>query len=318
MTEITPREAMDDFLLSLKGDRERNTIIYYRSSLRQLVSWLEENAVTLPEFRGRHFDRYLAHRADSGTSKTTRYHDSCCARKFLEYCRREDFIASNPLHDRKFVKGPHKIEYVPTDAEIAKLLRAAQERRRVAFNANARYTCQTDRTYFERLDYAMILGYVETGCRLSELCKLKRADVDFNARTITFRDTKTDVERRIPVSDKWLDSVRKYLAVRPKKAAADTLFVGIFGNPVQPGWMCDKIKDYARYAGIPHVTAQTVRRWRLTALAHENIYLASAIGGNSISVLRRHYIKPDLDKMRQVMASTLTPEPSKTPRRKLV
>lgn len=311
VTDLSAREAMDDYVLSLKGAREPNTVIYHRSALRQLVNWMEERGLSLQEFRGRHFDHYLGFRREGGASDTTRYHDSCCARKWLEYCRREGYVTENPLHSRKFKKPPHRMEYVPTDAEIHALLKATLERRRTAYNPNARFNCQTDRTYFERWDHAMILGYIETGCRLSEMCKLLLCDVDSANKTLTFRDTKTDQDRQIPVSDKWLEAVKRYLTVRPKQAESDTLFVTTTGRSVKPSWMCDRIRGYAVYAGIPLVTAQAIRRWRLTKLAHENILIASLIGGNSVGVIRRHYLRPDIDAMRKTMESTLSGAESK-------
>lgn len=309
ITDLTPREAMTDYLLSMGGHLERNTIIFHRSALRQLVNYMEDQRIDLSEFRTRHFRQYLDWRAKTGSSETTRYHDSCCARLFLEYCRKEGYIPDNPLSSLKFRKPPHKLEYVPNDEEVRKLLHATLTRRRTSHNANARYSCQTDRTYFERWDHAMILGYIETGCRLSELCKLLLEDVDFNSKTITFRDTKTDQDRAIPVSDKWIAAAKRYLTVRPKGALSRTFFVTTYGNPVKPGWMCDKVKDYAEYAGVPLCTAQAIRRWRLTKLAHENILVASLIGGNSVSVIRRHYLQPDLNAMRRVMEKTLGEAP---------
>lgn len=73
----------------------------------------------------------------------------------------------------------------------------------------------------------------------------------------------------------------------------------------------------AEYAGVPLCTAQAIRRWRLTKLAHENILVASLIGGNSIQVLRKHYLRPDLSAMRSVMEKTLGEAP-KVRQRKLV
>lgn len=308
---------MDDYLLSLGGTHESNTVIFHRSALRQLVYYMEAESIELSAFRARHFRQYLDYRAKDGASETTRYHDSCCARLFLEYCRKEGYITDNPLGSLKFRKPPHKLEYVPSDEEIRKLLAATLTRRKPTHNPLAKYTTQTDRTYYERWDHAMILGYIETGCRLSELCKLLLEDVDFHSKTITFRDTKTDQDRTIPVSDKWIDAAKRYLVVRPKKAPSRTFFVTTYGNPVKPGWMCDKVKDYAEYAGVPLCTAQAIRRWRLTKLAHENILVASLIGGNSVSVIRRHYLRPDLNVMRSVMEKTLGDAP-KVRQRKLV
>lgn len=303
---VGAREALDDFLLGLPGLRERNTIHYYRSALRQLVGWLEAQALILQDLRIVHMRRYLAWREAQGISQTTRYHDATAARVWLEYCRTAGYIAANPMAGVRVRKPPPRVEFVPTAEQVKVLLAAVRARWKPATNPNARYTGQRERTYFERRDYAVVLLIVESGCRLGEACGVRLADVDYAARTVTFRQTKTDRDRVVPVSEQWLLAVRQYLTVRPK-CQATCLFVGQYGEPLTGHWFCHKFPAYLTYAGLPRqMTAQSLRRYRLSEIADDNVMIASVIGGNSIKVIRDHYYKQRPEVVRAVWERSQT------------
>ena len=51
----------------------------------------------------------------------------------------------------------------------------------------------------------------QTGARQGEILKLKRDDIDFNNKTCTFKDTKNEEDRTIPLADETLTLLKKHL-----------------------------------------------------------------------------------------------------------
>lgn len=295
---LSPREAMVDFLAQMEGERlERNTLIYYRSALRQLVAWLEAEGKQLPALRARDMRLYLAARKQGGASDATRYHDACVARRWFAHLRAEGLISENPMNGVRASRGKTPAMYVPTAEEVDRLLRAVRERWDPAINPKARFASQKDRTFRARCDYAVLLLIKETGCRLSEACGLKSADIctmdgAYGCSTVTYRDTKTDTDRTVPVSPAWLRAYQQYANVRPRCDRPEA-FLTPYRTPLDPHWMCHKVKDYVEYAGLPSgLTAHGLRRYKATLYAAAgDVKAGSAMLGHSPRVLLEIYAK---------------------------
>lgn len=72
------------------------------------------------------------------------------------------------------------------------------------------------RTFPARRDYAILAGLVETAARIGEMLSLRLGDYDCERMQITFRRTKTDRPRTVPISSDWREAVDAYLRVRPE------------------------------------------------------------------------------------------------------
>ena len=60
-----------------------------------------------------------------------------------------------------------------------------------------------------------ILFALKTGCRQGEMLKLTRDDIDFDKRTITFRDVKTDGDHVIHMHEDLVDALERRLDYSP-------------------------------------------------------------------------------------------------------
>lgn len=303
-TALEPRRAMDDFLLSLEGVRKPNTVIFYRSSLRQFVTWCEQSDLPISSINLNRCEAYLRARREMGSSRTTIYHDATCLRKFLDYCRRQGWLRANPLRrppsdgGLRISKPRPQVGFVPSREQVDQLLRSVKPRWNPAHNPSARLAGERDRDWRARHDFCVILLLAETGCRLGEACSLLLADVNeknpqwTGHATATFRDTKTGQDRTVPVSPDWVKAYRAYLAVRyPSKLPH--VFVTSCDRPLTAHWFGAKFADYVRYAGLPaELTAQTLRRRQASNYARKGqIKAGSELLGHSPTTLLRHYAR---------------------------
>ncbi len=313
---------MMDFLASLRGtDRKPNTIIYYRSSLRQLVAWLEEKSLTLEDLNARRVRAYFAHREEAdGVSRTTQYHDWTCSRKFFQYCRRQGWMACDPMGDLRFRKPRPKPVDVPADGAVLALLKAVSDRWNPKVNPKARYTAPKYRTRIERRDFCILLALFETGARRGEIINLDKGDVkglDTSAPYLALRNTKTGEDRPAFVTKRWVEAYRSYLRVRPS-CTTERLFVGEYKEPLSASWFTRKLKTYAEFAGIEPLTPQALRRFRSAKLVNSksDLHEASLILGNSPAVLQAHYLDRDPVRLRERWEASLSEKPIENTRKR--
>jgi integrase len=70
-------------------------------------------------------------------------------------------------------------------------------------------------------DYAIIMTFLQTGIRLSELANLRVEDVDFDNKVLTVRQGKGKKDRQIPLVDEEVKALRNYLRYRNTKLVLD-------------------------------------------------------------------------------------------------
>jgi len=110
-------------------------------------------------------------------------------------------------------------------------------------------------------DRAMLELLYSSGLRAGELCKLTVYDLDAGGKTVRVIQGKGRKDRIVPVGRAALDWTKRYLAeVRPtflprrKPGRGETLFVTMFGNPMQTAYLYRIVKRCARTAGLAEGT----------------------------------------------------------------
>jgi integrase/recombinase XerD len=103
-------------------------------------------------------------------------------------------------------------------------------------------------------DRAMLETFYSTGMRRTELVNLKLYDVDRAAGVVTIREGKGKKDRVIPIGeravawlDKYLDQARPRLATEPDDM---TLFLTVQGEPLGRTTLSYIIRQYVEAAGI--------------------------------------------------------------------
>ncbi|MCC6355198.1 MAG: tyrosine-type recombinase/integrase [Verrucomicrobiae bacterium] len=93
-----------------------------------------------------------------------------------------------------------------------------------------------------------------TGMRRMELANLNLYDIDAERGTVMVRQGKGKKDRMIPVGDRALAWIEKYLAeVRPdlmREPDEDRLWLNAIGEPILPAWVGDIVRGCVDAANI--------------------------------------------------------------------
>jgi integrase len=172
-------------------------------------------------------------------------------------------LARNPALDVEDYEEAERSEHCLTRAEIVRLLQAAKRSR-------------------SRLLRPIVYLALETGMRKSEIFNLAWADVNFEAGQILVRDTKTNVQRHVPLS-------RRARWLLAKRAAKDPLATWVFqthDEDGEPAPVSDVKKAWWTALLRARIDDFTFHQLRHTFASHfamkgGNIYALAVILGHS-------------------------------------
>jgi len=103
-------------------------------------------------------------------------------------------------------------------------------------------------------DRAILEVYYATGIRRAELAGLDIRDVDFKHQIVTVRKGKGSQDRRIPIAQRALDSVERYLSELRSElatvASGEALFLGETGKRIQSSKLTELVGRCIRRSGI--------------------------------------------------------------------
>jgi len=221
-----------------------DTVRARRIAIRRFIAWADERGIDDPrEITKPMLERYQRHlfyyRKEDGAPLTLGSQLQCLAplKTWFRWLSREHHILANPAADLDLPRQPKRLpRSVPTVQEVEATLAEAEPDTAQGLR---------DRTLLEVL-YA-------TGLRRMEIVGVAIYDVDLARGLLWVRHGKGGRERVVPLGDRamaWLD---KYLAeARPELLATDTdaLFLSDYGEPIQPHQVADKVKRYMRFAGV--------------------------------------------------------------------
>lgn len=187
---------------------------------------------------------YLSAEEKRGVAASTRENRRQVLSSFFGWLSREGLIEKNPMLNVAPVKQK-KVKRKPfSNREIAKL-------RRAALNPN------------DSRNMAIILFFASTGCRVGEVCKLNRDDIDMKEQSVTVLG-KGDKERTVLFDDDAALYLSSYLSEREDDEEA--LFLGKFNERMTPGGMRYMMRQLGKKAGVTNVHPHRFRRTRATSL----------------------------------------------------
>ncbi len=145
--------------------------------------------------------RYLAQYATSGVKNSTLNTEMSILRSFFSWLEAEDYIVKSPMRKIKPTKKEKRIRKA-LSAEEMEVIRMA---------------CKTKR------EKAMVEFFYSTGCRLDEVYKLNKQDINWNKSMVNVIG-KGDKERTVFLNARAKVHLWNYIESRPDKCEA--LFVG--------------------------------------------------------------------------------------------
>ncbi|MED4618379.1 tyrosine-type recombinase/integrase [Priestia megaterium] len=245
--------ALQDFI----DDREfknlsPKTIVGYKDILNQFVNYCNENeAINVQDITPNTIKKYLMYcKNELGNNPTSLNHKLNRVNAFLNYLVEIEVIDKNPAKKVKRVKEDIRIE-VFTDYHIKQMLNYY---RRIK---------QREKAFYAYRDYSIIVTFISTGIRLSELCSLKWSDINFKDKSISVYSTKARKYETIPATEKLIKELANYKVYCEQefKELSDHVYTNRLNKPMTANAVQNVFKRLAKVMNFKDVrlTAHTFR-----------------------------------------------------------
>jgi integrase/recombinase XerC len=245
MKDMTTTQSLALFMTALRGQNySSKTLRAYGDDLRQFLGWVAKNRVdweTPKRFSRVDVEGFMNYLAGQQMSGVTRVRKLAAIRKFFTFMEENRILAGNPAHTVKGARREEKEPGILYKEQYKALLYEASD--------NVR-------------DYAIIMTFLQTGIRLSELVNLKLEDIDFEHRILTVRQGKGKKDRHIPIVDEAAKALRNYLRYRNTELILDDdiFFLAKNGTSLNVSSVKYIVAKYVKKAGIrKKVSVHTLR-----------------------------------------------------------
>lgn len=284
------QEQAQQFLHYLEVERgfSPRTIRAYEYDLNKFANFLVGKeypsviSVTKNDIR-----EFLSELAKKGFQKPnagiTRARKLSAIKSFFKHLTREGVVEVNPAVDIETPKIPEKEPCYLTEQEYELLLQTVKEKSTVYYNAR---------------DLAIITLFLGTGMRLSELVGLNINSVNTQDKVVKVLG-KGNKERIIPLSDKVIVALEKYLKGRPE-IETEAFFVSRLGNRLSSGSVYHLIKHFLKESKIKKekVGVHSLRHTFGASLLNKNVNLVviqELLGHKRLETTRRYLHINNLD-----------------------
>jgi integrase/recombinase XerC len=277
MTETAPSKLPAEdkwakkFLQHLATDRGASAYTQrnYKQALRDFGRWHMEERHQPPawdklqrdDFRG--YVRFLGRNNLSRAAVQLRF---SALRTFYKFLIRHGVVAVTPVRNLALPKSGKRLPRHLTRQQMIDLLRAPLDR------INARRKGSPGRPISVAAcyrDLAILETIYSCGLRVSELCGLLVADIDWNEQLVRVRG-KGRKERLVPIGSPALEAIQNYwslLEQPPGGHAPVFLSETKERSPMSPILLARRLKTYLACAGLdPHLTPHKLRHSYATHL----------------------------------------------------
>ncbi|HTA56900.1 MAG TPA: site-specific tyrosine recombinase XerC [Candidatus Baltobacteraceae bacterium] len=229
--------------IAVKGFSE-NTLRVRHVYLEMFLRWCEQNGilsageVTLRVLES--YQEYLFfHRILDGQplSSSSQYSRLALIRLWFRWMQRYGYIAQDPTIEIELPRLAYRLPTVLTKAQVEHVLAQPNIQTHVGIR-----------------DRAMLEVFYSTGIRRSELLRLELVDVDWELGVVAIRHGKGNRDRMVPIGQRALNWLNKYLTqARPKFASkldSGVVFLTSHGLPFTPNHLSWLVRRYIRAANI--------------------------------------------------------------------
>jgi site-specific recombinase XerD len=245
MLDMTLQQGQQVFLNALSGNNfSAESVRAYSADISQFIEFLQ--SVRVDWNNPKKLERldivgFMNRLAGLKRSGTTRARKLASLRHFLKFLKENGVIAGNPAETVIRARKEEKDPTVLFKNEYKALLFEAQ--------GNSR-------------DYAILLTFLKSGIRESELADLQIDDVDFVHDTLRVREGKGKKERTVPLMPELKRALRRYVGDRDQQANIvdeETLFLARNGTSLNPSSIRKLVKKYYTKAGVRKSGVHTPR-----------------------------------------------------------
>ena len=305
VTSVTPGvtwgEALQEFLLHEQAVHAPKTVRFYKIQLSMVIGWAEDNDIAFADFGKRHMDRYTAHRIQQGKARLTLHHDGVCLKTFMAWCVKNDLLQRSLLAEYEVHNAPKPNKHMPTDAEMTALLNAVSDYWNAEKNPGVVHMPGPTRLFHRTRNTALIMGLVDTACRIGEALSFKVADVKLSEFAVVIRESKGKEPRTLPIGPEWAKALEAWLRVRnrimanvPSEEDEGWLFMSDTGGRLDEVHFLRTLRRVTAFAGLPkEIALHSLRRYSLNKLAQHNLLMAQTIAGHKDAKTTYGYTKLD-------------------------
>jgi integrase/recombinase XerD len=286
----------------IQKNLSEKTIKAYTIDTKQFISFLDnyENVIDVSEINRDILRAYLQSLFTSYKIKSIK-RKLACLKAFFNYLEFEDRIMVNPFRKLRIkLKEPFNLPVVMTLNEIETLLKIVYQN----FN-NIRDTASYSYIAFIR-DIAVLELLFATGLRVSELCNLKKNEIDLDNAFVKVSG-KGGKERVIFIGN---DEVKKALVMyrdnfAGEMAGCEFFFVNRLRTRLSEQSVRFMIRKYVLETGLQkHITPHVFRHSFATLLLEEGVdikYIQNFLGHSSI-MTTQIYTHVNKEKQKEILA----------------
>lgn len=276
-----------------------DTVTTRRSCIGYFLEWSRERGIDDPKEITRpileRYQRWLyQHRKKNGEPLTFRTQNARlrALKGFFRWLTRQNYLLSNPASELLLPRLENRLpKYVLSASEAELVLQAAGDSVR---------------------DRAILETFYATGMRRMELANLKLYDIDAERGTVMIRLGKGKKDRHIPISERALGWIDKYIRqARPElvATAADdgTVFLNNLGEPYLRYQLTTLVRVYMEKSGTGKMGGCHLFRHTLATLMLENgadIRVIQEMLGHAKLTTTELYTRVSINLLRQVYAAT--------------
>jgi integrase/recombinase XerC len=295
--------AIENFLRHLRTDKGASiyTQRNYRQALTQFFIWFKSERKSEPKWADlkrddfREFVRFLGRNNLSRAAIQLRF---SALRSFYKFLIRNGEATASPIKNLSLPKPEKRLPKFLTIQQLGDLLQApAKELQRDSENG------EVDASAYLR-DAAILETIYSCGLRISELCALRGADIDWNEQLVRVRG-KGKKERIVPIGAPALEAIRIYWKNRNYTAIEDMpIFLAHpkMISPLNPRTVQLRLKKYLASAGLdPTLTPHKLRHSYATHLLDAGADLRSVqeLLGHAHLVTTQVYTHLSMDRLKK-------------------
>lgn len=293
---ITNQNQLPTYLNYCLNQKELDpkTVKAYRIDLTQFFQYLSLHGLEMDKDG---INRYLFHIHDKYKQRTVK-RKIASLKAFIGYLEYEEIIDTNPLRkiNTKFKEEVILPRTIPRDV-IELLLRKMYEEKEKTIQAR-------EKKYLIK-DIAVIEFLFATGLRVSELCALKRTEINLNTGIFLIKG-KGSKERYMQIEN---GEVRKaieeyYSNFQAAIESQDYFFLNKWGKRMSEQTVRLMLRKHVEKAGIPsHLTPHMFRHAFATLLLEEDVdirYIQKMLGHSSI-VTTQIYTYVAVEKQKEIL-----------------
>ncbi|HEX8890049.1 MAG TPA: site-specific tyrosine recombinase XerD [Pyrinomonadaceae bacterium] len=239
------RDLVREFITYMQVEKglAQNSLESYRRDLSRLEQWAARERKSIESLTRKDLRGWIAQLSRDGLAPASVSRSVSAARGFFRFLMLDGHIKEHPAED---LNTPQRMAHLPRFLTVEEM---------------ERLLAVPDVETAEGLrDRAMLELMYAAGLRVSELVKLKRADVNLDAGLVSCHG-KGSKERHVPIGKSATEWLEKYIGVRARSGKANSpyLFLNSLGAPLTRNFAWAMIKRYAARADLKHVSPHTLR-----------------------------------------------------------